>query len=123
MISSARAVGRVRRKFPEKVTLKLKSDAGVIKQMGGGDRTLDRGKHEGNWMYREQHGAPGASYSRSGYDESQGWRVNRDLVMENLVCKTKEHRFVLRVMGNNEEFLVELYPVTFPRITSSTSPT
>lgn len=46
MISSARAVGRVRENFPEKVILKLKSEAGVIRQTGGGDRTPDRGKHE-----------------------------------------------------------------------------
>lgn len=31
MISSARAVGRVRENFPEKVILKLKSEAGVTR--------------------------------------------------------------------------------------------
>lgn len=43
--------------------------------------------------------------------------------MENLVCKTKEHRFVLRVMGDNEGLLAELHPVTFSRMTSPPSPT
>lgn len=42
--------------------------------------------------------------------------------MENLVCKTKEHRFILRIMGNSEELLAELHPVTSPKVTSSPFP-
>lgn len=39
MISSARAVGRVRESFPEKVILKLKSEGGVTRQTRWGDVT------------------------------------------------------------------------------------
>lgn len=51
-------MGRVRGKFPE-VILKLKSDAGVIRQMGGGDRTPDRGKPEA----RRKLGVQGTAWS------------------------------------------------------------
>lgn len=58
MTSSARAVGRVREKFPE-VILKLKSDAGVIRQTGGRDRPPDRGKPEA----RRKLGVQGKAWS------------------------------------------------------------
>lgn len=42
MISSARAVERVMEKFLEKMILKLKSEAGVIRWTREGDRTPER---------------------------------------------------------------------------------
>lgn len=99
MIISASGVERIRENSPEKVALKMKSEAGVADKRG--DRTSERGKPEA-WRDAGVRGTAESFWSLTcelRYDESRGWRVNRDLVMESLVCTTEEHRFVLRIMG------------------------